>query len=473
MIVSLRNASAYRSGRPVLSGIDLTLCAGDRIFVSGENGAGKSTLLALLAARLHPFGSEGRRDYAWDHLQGEDFRSSRKYIAYVSREEQHRAQNIHAGSTLREFLIAHSDGADFLYREIRDEDRDRVQHLLSAWNTDHLSDRKLRTLSFGEMRLALMLRAMSFARRLYVFDEPFTSLSPQVLERVIDALKTISQQSALIMTGHDDERVARLQFTGVLHIAAGRVHERRKSGISFSFQKSADGAALQRSSGETLIRCRGANFYHDFNRIFTDLSFTLSTGARIVLTGENGSGKSTLLRIMHGDFYPEFGSGSLEFVGPLAHSHKAELWNRVQIVAASQFTYFPSYMSVLNVLATRLSGSLYEYPEQLGAEALRVAEDFSVANFLSRRFAELSEGEKTRVLMTRAFLLPAPVYLIDEGFVALSETNFKAALEHLTGLASEAAVVIAANERIGAVAHGLKTTVTRWHIADGRLTTLV
>lgn len=48
-------------GRPVLTGLDLTVAPGDRIGLVGENGAGKSTLLGVLAGRLHPQAGDVRR----------------------------------------------------------------------------------------------------------------------------------------------------------------------------------------------------------------------------------------------------------------------------------------------------------------------------------------------------------------------------------------------------------------------------
>jgi macrolide transport system ATP-binding/permease protein len=43
-----------RGGRPVLTGVDLTVSAGDRLGVVGENGRGKTTLLQVLAGTLVP-----------------------------------------------------------------------------------------------------------------------------------------------------------------------------------------------------------------------------------------------------------------------------------------------------------------------------------------------------------------------------------------------------------------------------------
>ncbi len=48
-------------GRPVLSGVDLVIGAGQRVGVVGENGAGKSTLLRVLAGDLDPASGSVRR----------------------------------------------------------------------------------------------------------------------------------------------------------------------------------------------------------------------------------------------------------------------------------------------------------------------------------------------------------------------------------------------------------------------------
>ena len=48
VLFDLNAASAGYNGRPVLSGIDLTIRCGERVAVMGRSGAGKSTLLGLL-----------------------------------------------------------------------------------------------------------------------------------------------------------------------------------------------------------------------------------------------------------------------------------------------------------------------------------------------------------------------------------------------------------------------------------------
>ena len=144
---------------------------------------------------------------------------------------------------------------------------------------------------------------------------------------------------------------------------------------------------------------------------------------------------------------------------------KSQLWQKVQLVAAAHFTYYPVFMSVQDVLVSRYSGSIYHYPDTLPDEASAMIDEFSLRDFLPRPFHALSEGEKTRVLFARAFLFAASVYLIDEGFIALSHPHFLSAIAHINRLPRQAAVVIAANERIAELKNLLRIRPSSWELS--------
>lgn len=472
LIASVEGASVARAGKVVLTDLNLKIHSGDRIYVSGENGAGKSSLLSLFAGRLHPWQNQGERKFPW-HAPHESLFHLRRYVALVGREEQLRLQKIYAQQTVRDLLLGHSDGDDFLYRDPAPQDIHRVDAVIGRWHLQALASRKLKTMSLGEMRLAAIARADMFERRLYLLDEVFNSLSDRIAGEVISWISGLSPSAAVLFTGHGAPARQLQLATRTWQVRSGVVTE-----FEIVPRAQATGADIRVAAPGVpdpvdLVKCDNADFYHDFQPIFKGVSFTLRSGDRILLTGPNGSGKTTLLRILHGDFRPAWQSGTLGFLHALEHETRPQLWRRVQLVAAAHFDYFLPEMTVANVLASRLSGSLYSFPETLPEACDAVVAAFHLKEFLPRHFQTLSEGEKTRVLLARAFLEAAPVYLIDEGFMALSDRFFSQALDYLNALPAEAAVVIAANERILDIRNGLKFRLSDWQLAHGRLSILL
>lgn len=469
MIAEVVGVTVARGGVTVLEQVTLRLDEGERVLLTGENGSGKSSLLMLLAGKLYPYNGVGERRFVWD--DDTDFRLSRRQTVLVSREEQLRLRQVHAGSTVREFLVGHADGEDFLYREPMAADSARISRLLDEWQIAHLAERQIRTLSLGEMRLVQIVRAAMHPRRLYLLDEIFSSLSDEVAYRVSNWLRSLPASAAVLLTSHDEDIRRRFAPTRILHVSDRRVCQIEADDAG-NMQQVLKSRAANPAGAVQLIRAKAADFFQDFNPILSGISFEIRSGDRILVTGKNGSGKTTLLRVLHGDLYPAYGCGELQFLGELAHEQKRDLWQKVQFVAAAHFDYFLPDMSVGDVLASRLSGSLYVYAPTLPDDALAVAEKFDLLNFLPRQFARLSEGEKTRVLLCRAFLAPAPVYLIDEGFMALSSRYFDWITQCLNALPPEAVVVIAANERISALEARLEFPLCRWYMEHGRLTIL-
>ncbi len=470
LIARLSQVSVARAGNKVLQSLNLEVHGGDRIYVRGENGAGKSTLLALLAGRLHPWQNAGERDFPWLAAH-ESLFHLRRHVTLVGRDEQLRLQKLYAQQTVADLLLGHCDGDDFLYRDATSRDHERVDGLVARWQLDSLAERRLKTLSLGEMRLVTIARADMFARRLYLLDEVLNSLSEDIAAHVIDWMYNLSPAAAVLFTGHGAAPRLQQLATRNWQVSAGSVTEQETAASPGGYSSEIFSAPESREGSAVIVHSDNADFYHDFKQIFQGLTFELKAGDRILLTGPNGSGKTTLLRILHGDFRPAWQRGHLNFLHSLEHHTRHDLWQKVQFVAAAHFDYFLPEMTVQNVFASRISGSLYRYADSLPDATHAVIAAFDLNNFLGRPFTRLSEGEKTRVLLARAFLEPAPVYLIDEGFMALSERYFAAALRYLNSLPAEAAIVIAANERIGELHAGLSFRLSEWQLDRGRLTT--
>lgn len=423
-------------------------------------------------------GDARHRLYAWDSDAGDALRKARKAIAFVGYDEQLRLKALHRKSSVENFLIEHLDGADFLYREATAHEFAQVAHTLAVWQLTPIAKKKIATLSLGEMRLATIARAALSERKIYLLDEIFNSLSPAKAAFVTTWLNSLSQTAAVIITSHDAARMQDVSLNISWHLAGGKL---QKSDLKpFYRQESFAEASREKTSipvqsrQERLIHCAHADFFHDFVQIFHDLSFSVFAGERILVTGPNGSGKTTLLRIMHGDFYPvwespDSGRGILHFENALEHTMKSDLWAKVQFIAATHFDYYPQSMTVHDVIASRYSGSIYDFADTLPPSAESCLRAFAIADFLAQPFKALSDGEKTRVLFARAFVLPAAAYLIDEGFLALSHRYFAVAAAYLNGVEPAATIVIAANERLEALRQALLFPLQEWTLAQGQI----
>lgn len=132
--------------------------------------------------------------------------------------------------------------------------------------------------------------------------------------------------------------------------------------------------------------------------LFENLNFTVTSGMRVGLVGPNGSGKTTLLRLLRGDLEP--GAGKIRKAEPL------------RMVYFDQNRELDPDLLLRRALAPDSDAVIYQgnviHVASWAARFLFTGED------LNRRVAQLSGGERARVLIAQLMLQPADVLLLDE-----------------------------------------------------------
>jgi heme exporter protein A len=171
--------------------------------------------------------------------------------------------------------------------------------------------------------------------------------------------------------------------------------------------------------------------------VFSGLSFALSAGQALVVTGWNGAGKSTLLALLAGRLQPESGTIRADDIG------EASLPERLHWVG---------HRDALKAALTAEENLAFAR-DLLGDPALspRDALDaVGLAHAAPLPVAYLSAGQRRRVALARLLVAHRPLWLLDEPTSAL-DTASQATLLHLMTrhLAGGGLIVAATHQALG------------------------
>jgi len=181
----------YRYGADVaLAGIDLTIDDGDRLVVLGPNGGGKSTLVRLLLGLLAP--SKGQLSWRQPRL-------ARRFGYVPQFPSFDRGFPLRVAEMVR---LGRLGGHRPLGRWTRD-DHAAVARRLAELELGELAAAHLSELSGGELKRALIARALVGEPDLLVLDEPAASLDEPSRRRLWRTVAALPTTCAVVLVTHD------------------------------------------------------------------------------------------------------------------------------------------------------------------------------------------------------------------------------------------------------------------------------
>jgi molybdate transport system ATP-binding protein len=222
-LVRIRNANLFRDYRPVIRELDWTLHLGEHWAVMGANGSGKSTLLSLLYGDLHPAlgGTIERRGVPF----GTHIERWKARVGWVSPELQ---AEYFVAKSIEEIVISGRYASVGLNDPPTSADRRIATRWLRFFDIEPLRERGPRQVSYGQLRKALIARAMVNDPQLLLLDEPLTGLDLDVRAEILDALDHVAAHGTQVVMAVHDEADIPAFVTNVLRIdGRGRVHQKR------------------------------------------------------------------------------------------------------------------------------------------------------------------------------------------------------------------------------------------------------
>lgn len=160
-LVTFEDVTLGYGRRPVLSGLNFTLGAGDYVAIVGPNGAGKTTLLRAILGSVAPLA--GRVTIHRRPLN----------YGYVP---QARTMDDHFPLTALDIVLMGRSRALGLLRRPGRADRARAQEALAQVGISDLAGQLFREMSGGQKQRTLLARALVSEPDALVLDEPTTGM---------------------------------------------------------------------------------------------------------------------------------------------------------------------------------------------------------------------------------------------------------------------------------------------------------
>jgi len=203
-LFALRDVDVDYGGVRALSGVSLTIRAGECVALVGANGSGKSTLLRLLHCLLQP-------------TRGQAFCVARRRQAMLFQQPY-----------LLRTSVLNNVALGLWLRGVRWRDaRARAVPALARVGMAELAARNAKGLSGGQQQRLAMARAWALAPDVLLLDEPTASLDPHAKREVEQMMQDFAQpgaghEPAMVFSSHNLGQVKRLARR-VVYLERGRV----------------------------------------------------------------------------------------------------------------------------------------------------------------------------------------------------------------------------------------------------------
>ncbi len=199
-VLKVNNLKVAYGGIKAVKGIDLEVNKGELITLIGANGAGKTTTLKAITSTLPDCKVEGEIIYNGKSIKGvSSFHLVNNQLAMVPE-----GRGVFTRMTIQENLMM---GA------FTRNDKAAINSDIEKWFTvfPRLKERAAQlagTLSGGEQQMLAMARALMSHPNLLLLDEPSMGLSPIMVEKIFEVIRTVSAQGVTILLVEQNAKLA-------------------------------------------------------------------------------------------------------------------------------------------------------------------------------------------------------------------------------------------------------------------------
>jgi iron complex transport system ATP-binding protein len=186
-----------------------------------------------------------------------------------------------------------------------------------------------------------------------------------------------------------------------------------------------------------VIRLTGVSLEYEGKQALTGVDWTVKSGESWALIGANGAGKTSIMSIINGYRWPT--SGEVEVIGRrFGETDLRELRRHVGMVSAYLEGWIPGDERVIDLVVSGKYGATKMWVPPTPGERRRASSLLRLLGcqeHLGKKMAELSQGEKQKVMIARTLMTKAKLLVLDEPCEGLDLGARERFLESLSRIA--------------------------------------
>ena len=198
-MIQIRNLHKSFGKLEVLKGIDLDIQDGETVAIIGPSGAGKSTLLRCINYLEEP-------QKGTIAIDGEsyDYETMTSKTAWKLRQKSSMVFQNYNLFQHRTVLENITDPLIHAKKRNKEDAKRRAVELLQMVGLEEKAGQYPRKLSGGQQQRVGIARAMAVEPKVILFDEPTSSLDPELVKEVLRVIKRLSdQKQTMVIVTHE------------------------------------------------------------------------------------------------------------------------------------------------------------------------------------------------------------------------------------------------------------------------------
>jgi len=187
-MLTIDNLSLFQDRKKIFEGLGFSVSLNSALIITGKNGCGKSSLLKIIAGISKP--TSGK--ILWGDADVEGFRGDFNGDTQFLGHKNFLKPELSVEENLR------------FYSRLADTEA-ALGSALNFFDLDKIKNEKIKTLSAGWQKRAMLAKLLACPATVWLLDEPSNNLDKAGKEKLHSLIKTrIKEDGLVIMTTHDE-----------------------------------------------------------------------------------------------------------------------------------------------------------------------------------------------------------------------------------------------------------------------------